>query len=571
MKRFLIWMAVILGAFFVFIFLAYLFISSLFDTEPMVGSNSYVLMRLGGGIQEYQPPDAMEEYLRGTVIDLKKVRQSLKMAAVDDRIKRIILDVGFVQTGFAKLHEMQQLIGEYRESGKKIIACLEYGLTRDYYLATACDSIFIQPGGTLFLTGLLAEVTFYKGMFDKIGVEADFEHVGKYKNAPEVYTHQTMSDAQREVIDEILDVRYADIIKTIAQTRNISEMRVRDLMENVSGFSAEEALARGLIDGVKYLDEVEILESQGEKKLSKIFSVEYSRLSPSSLGLEKGPAIAVIYCSGTIAGGEDTSGPYFGDIVGANRVTRNIRLAAKSKSIKAIILRINSPGGSGIASDQIWHAVAQAKKAKPVVASISDVGASGGYLISLPADSIVAQKLSLIGSIGVFAGKFNINKLYSKLGLNTVSLQRGKNASLFSLNSKFSDSERKVVRKMIEDTYKDFIQKVADSRNLTVDQIYPLAQGRVWNGEMGKELGLIDIIGGLDEAIEIAKELAEIDKSENVRLLYYPKRKSFLTQLLRTISVSTEVLRNPLRQLRNHLQELHSVPLMIIPFSLEYY
>jgi protease-4 len=571
MKRFLIWMAVILGAFFVFIFLAYLFISSLFDTEPMVGSNSYVLMRLGGGIQEYQPPDAMEEYLRGTVIDLKKVRQSLKMAAVDDRIKGIILDVGFVQTGFAKLHEMQQLIGEYRESGKKIIACLEYGLTRDYYLATACDSIFIQPGGTLFLTGLLAEVTFYKGMFDKIGVEADFEHVGKYKNAPEVYTHQTMSDAQREVIDEILDVRYADIIKTIAQTRNISEMRVRDLMENVSGFSAEEALARGLIDGVKYLDEVEILESQGEKKLSKIFSVEYSRLSPSSLGLEKGPAIAVIYCSGTIAGGEDTSGPYFGDIVGANRVTRNIRLAAKSKSIKAIILRINSPGGSGIASDQIWHAVAQAKKAKPVVASISDVGASGGYLISLPADSIVAQKLSLIGSIGVFAGKFNINKLYSKLGLNTVSLQRGKNASLFSLNSKFSDSERKVVRKMIEDTYKDFIQKVADSRNLTVDQIYPLAQGRVWNGEMGKELGLIDIIGGLDEAIEIAKELAEIDKRENVRLLYYPKRKSFLTQLLRTISVSTEVLRNPLRQLRNHLQELHSVPLMIIPFSLEYY
>jgi len=567
MKRFFIWLAVIVGIFFIFILVAYLFISSFFDTEPIVENNSYVLMQVGGGIEEYHPPDPLQEHFRGIAIDLKKIRQSLKMAAVDDRIKGVILEIGFMQTGFAKIQEIHQIISRYRESGKKILAYLEYGTTRDYYLASACDSIFIQPGGTLLLTGLFAEVTFYKGLFDKIGVEADFEHVGKYKSAPEIYTQQTMSAAQREVINEILDARYSEIISMIAQKRHLSPDRVRNLINNVSGFSAQEALENGLIDGIKFLDEIKAsVVKNGKDLLKKINAVEYSRISPSSIGLEEGPLVAVIYCSGTIAGGEDTSNPYFGNILGANRVIRNIEHAVKSKSIKAIVLRIDSPGGSGIASDQIWYTVDKAKKKKPVIASISDVGASGGYYMALPADTIIAQKLSLIGSIGVFAGKFSINKLYSKLGLNTVSLQRGENAKLFSLTSKFSDSERRVVKKIIEEYYANFVQKVAQSRDIPIPQTNTIAQGRVWMGKTGKELGLIDLIGGLDEAIETAKELANIDNNIDVRLVYYPRSSSFLTQFLRNISLTSETIINPLQQLENYLMEIQTFPLAIMPF-----
>jgi len=568
MKRLIKWIAIISGIFLILIFSTYLLINALFDTEPVVNQNSYLQISLGGSIPEYVPSDAFEEYFRGTSQDLNKIRQSIKMAAVDDRIKGIVLKVGFLRTGFAKLSEIQQLIRKFQRSGKKVYGHFDYALTRDYYLASSCDSVYISPGGNLFLTGIAAEVTFYKGLLKKIGVEADFVHMGEYKNAPDMYTRQTMSDYQREVIDDILDSRYNDIVHTIAKNREIKPEKVRYFINDVSGFSPEEGVEEGLIDGIKYLDEIKELLKGDSKRISQISATEYAQIDPSSVGLEGDKRIAVIFCTGTMTGGEDGRDPVFGMTMGANRVVRDISRAAESSSIKAIILRINSPGGSSLAADKIWHAVAEAQKEKPVIASISDVGASGGYYVALGADTILAQNLSLIGSIGVYAGKFSLKNLYEKIELNSVFIRRGKNAGIFSLNSKFSDSERKIVQNMIEDFYFKFVTKVAENRNRSYEEIDKVARGRVWNGLKGIDIHLIDMIGGLDEAIDVAKDLAGIDDETAVRLIYYPKRKSFFNQMFSIISVFSDFVVNPIDQLESYFQKMQLRPLLLMPFTI---
>jgi protease-4 len=568
MKRLIKWIAIICGVFLIMIFLSYWFISSLFDIEPVVYQNSYLQINLGGNIPEYNPSDPLEEYIRGTSLDLKKIRQSLKMAEIDHRIKGVILKIGFLRTGYAKLDEIHQLIKKFRTSGKKIYAHFDYGLTRDYYLASVCDSIYISPGGTLFLTGVAAEVTFYKGFLNKIGIEADFEHVGEYKNAPDMYTRQTMSDYQKEVIDNILDSRYKNLIHTIVQNRRIRPEHVRHLIEEVSGFTPEQAVLNDLVDGIKYIDEVKELFKGDFNRINQISATEYSLINPASVGMDGIEDIAVIFCTGTMMGGEDGADPIFGKTMGANRVIRDINRAAESRSIKAIILRIDSPGGSSLAADEIWNAVANAQKEKPVIASISDVGASGGYYIALAADTILAQNLSLIGSIGVFAGKFSLKNLYEKIELNNVYMKRGKNAGIFSLNSKFTDSERKVVQEMIRDTYQKFVSKVAESRHRSYDEIDLIARGRVWSGLKGIDVNLIDIIGGLDEAILIAKHMANIEDETSVRLIYYPKRRSFFNQLFNRFTILSGFIKNPVYQLENYIQEIQIRSLLLMPFTI---
>ncbi len=543
----------------VFIFGIYFFISALFDAEPYIPDSGYLAISIVGGLPDYQVPDVWEEQISGTQMDLKKIRQTLKMAAVDDRIKGIILKVSYVQAGYAKLQEIHQLIFEYRKSGKKILAVLDVALSRDYYLAAACDSIFIQPEGMILLTGVAAEVTFYKDLLTKIGIEADFEHIGKYKSYPETYTRNSMSSNRREVLNNILDNRYNELIAKISQLRDFAPAVLNELINNVSGFIPTEAIEYKLVDGIKHYDEVVNSLNEEDRSLSKISALDYASIAPSTLDLEMGPRIAIIYCSGSIMGGEDSNDPVFGTTVGANRIIRNIKQAARNSYIKAIIVRINSPGGSGIASERIWHALLEAKKEKPVVASISDLGASGGYFIAMAADTILAQEASLVGSIGVFIGKFSLKGLYDKIGISTESLRRGRNSLLFSLNSKFSDSERSIVQKMIRDYYQSFIAKVAISRDQTEDEIHRIAQGRVWTGDESKVLGLIDVIGGLDKAIEIAKEMAGIEKLKDPQLLYYPRSKSFFKSITRNLNL----LENPIEETEKFFKGLQIHPLRL--------
>ena len=270
MNRFFKWIAIILAILFFMMLGIYFFIQAIFDSEPVIMQNSYISMQLYGDIPEFSVPNPIEEHFKGTSMDMKKIHQNFKKAAVDDRIKGVILEISALRIGFAKLHELYQLILEYRKSGKQIFAYLEFAGIRDYYLATACDSIFMPEGGNLFLTGLSAEISFYKGFLQKIGIEADFEHIGKYKNAPDIYTRQTMTDSQREVINELLDARYKDILTVISNGRNLSKQKVEYLINNISGFYPKLALEEKLIDGIKYIEELPNILNEQEEEISEI-------------------------------------------------------------------------------------------------------------------------------------------------------------------------------------------------------------------------------------------------------------------------------------------------------------
>jgi protease-4 len=566
MKKLVKWLLILSGIFLIFIIGIYFVLSSLFDAEPEIYSDSYIELNIGGYVKEYE---TQESLFRALPMDMQKIRKVLKMAAVDERVNGILLNINYLQVGFAKLQELQQLIDGYRLSGKPIIAYLEFGLIRDYYLASACDSIFMPPSGNLLLPGLSAEVTFYKGLLSKIGVEADFEHIGKYKNAPDVYTEETMRDAQREEIDGILDNRYQDILSVISARRGIERAEVAHLMEEISGFTAKEAVEYGLIDGYNYPDALSDIFMFSEDEPSRVPASTYAMLSPSDVGLGKGTRVAVIYCQGAISGGEDGSDFIMDDIMGADRVVRDLNRATGSSSIKAILLRIASPGGSAMASDMIWHAIKEARKKKPVIASISDVGASGGYYIAAAADTIVAQPASIVGSIGIFAGKFSMKKLYQKLDLKTVRLQRGRNAALFSLHSKFSPSERKVVKKLINDFYTDFVTNVAECRNRSYQEIEQLASGRVWSGTESVSIGLVDTVGGMDLALSIIKERLGLKESDNLRLISYPKKRTFFEQIIKNIAIFDRDVTGMLREGEMFLERYQAKPLALMPFQIE--
>jgi protease-4 len=249
-------------------------------------------------------------------------------------------------------------------------------------------------------------------------------------------------------------------------------------------------------------------------------------------------------------------------------VVRDLERAAESRSIKAIILRINSPGGSSMAADKIWHAVINARQKKPVVASISDLGASGGYYIALGADTIIAQPLSLVGSIGVYIGKFSLKNLYEKLDINNVVIKRGPNATLFSLSSKFSDSERALIRHMLNDFYQKFVTLAAQSRGVSYEEIDRVARGRVWNGYDGRSFNLIDLYGGMDESVAIARQLAHIDSAAGVRLIHFPRSRSLLDQLFNRYYLFESLTLNPVNRLETYLSEFQAKPLYLMPFIL---
>lgn len=569
MKRFLKWISIILGIFLVIVFIAYFIISSILDTEPIVSDNSYLYISLGGQIPEYIPYDGFEEFFESSGLDMHSIRNSFKMAAVDDRIKAVVLRISPLMIGYAKVQEIQQSIESFKKSGKKVFAYFDLVTTKEYYLATACDSIFSAPEGMFLLTGVRAELTFYRDLLKHIGIEADFEHVGKYKSAPDAYMRQSMSKEQKEVVNNIVDYRYEEIVSTISEKRNLTSNKIKQIINEISGLTPGEALELNLIDGLKYFDEVVALISTNGK-IRKISLTDYSRLSPSSLDLEQGPKIAVIYSSGTITGGNDRDDPFLGQTMGSSRLIRNIRTAADLSSIKAIVLRINSPGGSGIASDNILNALNYAREKKPVVASISDLGASGGYYIAIGADTVVSQSASLIGSIGVFAGKFSLENLYENWGINTETIQRGDNANIFSLSQKFSNSERKIIQKIIGDFYTNFVQKVSESRDMTFDQIHDIAQGRVWTGNDGLKIGLIDTLGGLYTAIEIAKNLAGIHENTDPKIVVYPRKKSLLSKLIKNLTFmknSKDYL--IINKARKFIKEFELKPLALMPFEID--
>jgi protease-4 len=512
-------------------------VAALRQSEPSIENNSVLALRVAGSLPDYVPNDPLRKLFGNTDQSLSNLILQFKKAKVDDRIKVIILDITMSGAGWGKSEEIRDAIADFRSSGKPVYAYMEYATDKEYYLASACDKIYLAPPGELFINGLAADVMFFRGSLDKLGIYPDMVQIGKYKTAVETFTRKDMSDANREFMNALLDDLFGRYVDTVAKARGKSSEEMRTIIDDAP-YSAAKAKEMGLIDGVGYRDEIEkeLKTKLGYKESDELRVVKgstYSGIEPESLGLDKGEKIAVIYATGDIGSGKSENSPGGNQSIGSDTLSKAVKDAGDDKSIKAIVIRVDSPGGSGLASDIIWHAVEVAKAKKPVVVSMSDVAASGGYYIATGAHKIIAEPSTITGSIGVFAGKPVVKGFYDWLGISNEYILRGKQAGMFRESEKFTPEERTKFEELIKKTYyEDFVPKVAKGRNKTPEYIDSIAQGRVWTGAQGRERGLVDEFGGLDRAVEVARELARIPKDKGVHRVVLPYPRTFLQELL---------------------------------------
>lgn len=511
-------------------------VSALRGGKPTIHNNSVLTLRVAGSMPDYLPEDPIRRLLGYDEQSLTSLLNQFRKAKVDKRISAILLEVDMSGAGWAKAEEIRAAIADFRSSGKPVYAYIEFGLNKEYYIATACDRIYLAPPGELFITGLSADVMFFRGSLDKLGIYPDFFQIGKYKSAGDTLTRKDMSDAHREFINSLLDDLFNRYVEAIATARGKSVADMKTLIDNAP-YGAQQAKDAGLIDGAAYRDELEkeLKQRLGYKEADKLRitrTSDYRQISQESLGLNKGEKIAIIYGTGDIGSGRSENSPTGSQSIGSDTMVKALNDARDDKSIKAIVLRVDSPGGSGLASDIIWHAVDSANRVKPVVVSMSDVAASGGYYISASASKIIAEPSTITGSIGVVGGKPVIKGLYDWLGVSNEYVMRGKNAGIFRETEKFSPDERKKFEEWLKATYyNDFVPKVAKGRNKTAADVDAVGQGRVWTGAQGKGHGLIDEFGGLDRAVEVAKQLAKIPADKGVHRVVLPYPRSFFEEL----------------------------------------
>jgi protease-4 len=504
--------------------------------RPSIQDNSVLALKVSGALPDYVPDDPLRRLFGGQPQSLSSLLAQFRKAKVDKRITAVMLDIDMSEAGWAKSEEIRGAIEDFRTSGKPVYAYMETGLNKDYYIATACDKIFVPPPGELFTIGLAADVMFFRGSLDKLGIYPDMYQIGKYKSAGDMFTQKQMTDAHREYINSLLDDLYGRYLDGIAKARNKSVDEVKKLIDDAP-YTAEQAKAAGLIDGTLYRDDVEkeLKKRLGYGENDELHIArgsDYRQISQESLGLNKGEKIAVVFAAGDIVSGKSSFGGEGETTIGSDSLVKTINEARDDKSIKAIVLRIDSPGGSGLASDIIWRAIETAKAKKPVVVSMSDVAASGGYYIACNANKIVAEPSTITGSIGVVGGKPVVKGFYDWIGVTNEYVLRGKNAGMFRESEKFSDSERAKFEEFMKTTYDDFISKVGKGRNKEKTYIDSIGQGRVWTGKQGKDNGLVDEYGGLDKAIEIAKQLANIPVDKSIQRIVMPKPPTFLEELM---------------------------------------
>jgi protease IV len=501
----------------------------LFGREPAVSARSTLVLQVGGDLAELAPADVFG-YLRGNRAQtVRSVVDNLRKARVDSRVRAVLLKPGGFNSPFwAKVQEIRDAVIEFRKSGKLVYAYLENGGDREYYLASAADKIFLMPSAPLDLTGIATYELFLRGTLDKIGAYPDLHHVGDYKTAVNTFTQKTFTAAHKEMDESLNRDLYDQIVRGIADGRKKDDAEIRQRFDE-GPFLPEDALHAGLIDDVAYEDQVEDKLKSGEKR-DRLEADDYARVSLTSVGLNRGPRIAVVYAAGTIASGRSGLDPVNGPVVGSDTLIDYIRQARRDSSVRAIVLRVDSPGGSAAASDAVWRELMLTRSEKPdrpLVVSMGDLAASGGYYIAMPAQVIVAQPSTLTGSIGIFGGKIVTGGVYGKLGAHIESTSVGKNAEINSPVRPYNASELTKLQEQLQAFYDQFVEKVADSRHTTPEKIDAIAQGRVWTGRQGKQNQLVDELGGLDRAVAIAKQRAKIPADSEVEVVVYPARKSF--------------------------------------------
>lgn len=535
-KVVLIISSIVLGLVMIVVFGVAIVVSALRGNRPSIQDNSVLALRISGSMPDYVPDDPFRRIFGGQPQSLGSLMAQFRKAKVDKRITAVLLDIDMSEAGWAKSEEIRGAIEDFRTSGKPVYAYMETGLNKDYYIATACDKIFVPPPGELFTIGLAADVMFFRGSLDKLGIYPDMYQIGKYKSAGDTFTQKKMTDAHREYINSLLDDLYGRYLDGISKARKKSVDEVKALIDDAP-YSAAKAKEIGLIDGALYRDDVEkeLKKRLGYKDTDDLHIArggDYKQITQESLGLNKGEKIAVVYAAGDITSGRSTFSGNGQETIGSDSLVKTINDVRDDRSIKAIVLRIDSPGGSGLASDIIWRAIEAAKAKKPIVVSMSDVAASGGYYIACNANKIVAEPSTITGSIGVVGGKPVVKGFYDWIGVTNEYVLRGKNAGMFRETEKFSDTERSKFEEFLKNTYEDFTSKVAKGRGKEQTYIDSIGQGRVWTGYQGKERGLVDEYGGLDKAIELAKQLAKIPADKGIERVVLPQPPTFLQQLM---------------------------------------
>jgi len=502
-------------------------------TEPL----RFGHIELKGSYPEGAEPTAL---FGNSVETLSEAVGRLDKAAADEKLSGVILRINDPTIGWAKINELQQAIQRVRHKGKRVVAFLDSATTHDYLVATSCDQIVMPESGELVILGLRAEVTFFKNLLDWLQVKADMLRVGEYKSAAEPFVRTEMSKEFRHEMEEILDDYLRQIVDGISKSRKLDRDKVLSAIDG-GPYTARRACELGLIDKVAYEDEiegflkgsehkrdVEIAKSYGKKKVDNDFSGFGGMMKMMSLimggeqqkRLSSKPKIAVVHAIGAIMSGKSTNSFFGGETLGSETFIKAVRQAAEEKTVKAIVLRVDSPGGSALARDLMWRALQKA--GKPVIVSMGDVAASGGYYISMGANRIFAEPGTLTGSIGVVGGKVAIGGLLEKVGITTSVISRGKNSGAMSMISGFTDSEREAMQRTLNDIYGQFTHKAAQGRKMDYDQLEKLARGRVYTGAMAVKLGLVDELGTLDDAVKYAKQVAGLPKDEKVERWILP-------------------------------------------------
>jgi len=508
------------------------------DQRPVANKVTWAQIEIKGGYSEgAQAPGLFGEIEESLASGLRRLAQ----AADDETLSGVVLKINGPNIGWGKLNEFQQAISKIKSKGKKVYAWFDTGNSKDYLLATSCDKICMPESASLMLLGVRAEVTFYKNLFELLDIKAEMLRVGEFKSAAEPYTRSEMSPEFRKVTEAILDDYFRQIVEMVSKSRKLDKKRVEEIIDTAP-LTAPDAKAAGMIDHVIYEDEISDLIVQSTAGLEVTLKKRYAKKKIDTdfsgfagmvkmmnllMGIEpRGahsflPRIAVIHASGMIMSGKSKSDLMGSKVLGSESFIKAVEKANRDPKVKAIVLRVDSPGGSALASDLMWRALDRVKK--PFVVSMGDVAASGGYYISMGAKRIFAEPGTLTGSIGVFGGKLAFNGLFNKAGLTTSVVSRGKNSGLLSPLNTFSDSERAAMTKMLHSTYDLFTKKAAAGRGMEQAALEKLARGRVYTGAQALKVGLIDELGTLDDAILHAAKLAGMKPDEKFDRLELPR------------------------------------------------
>ncbi|MCC6343727.1 MAG: signal peptide peptidase SppA [Bryobacterales bacterium] len=538
MRNFVTKLLAVIGGFTVFAFLLMFVIATLIRPgKGRIGERTILEVNLETNVIEDAPDDPFARLTEQQTPVLRDIVEALEKARDDSRVVGMVARVGTGRIGMAQTQEIRDAVLAFRAKKKFAVA---YGETFGefgpgngaYYLASAFDEIWLQPSGDIGLTGLALETMFIRGTLDKLGVIPRMDHRYQYKTAMDFYTEKKMTAANREETGKVLESIYGQMVKGIAEGRKMTPDQVRALV-NKGPFLGKEALDAKLVDGMAYRDDVyDKLRRKAGKEASFLFLDKY--LERAGRPHQKGPVVALIFGLGGVQRGKSDFDPLQGSSsMGSDTLTAAFREAVKDKDVKAILFRVDSPGGSYVASDAIWRETARARKAgKPVIVSMSSVAGSGGYFVAMDADKIVAQPATITGSIGVLGGKMLTNGLWDKAGVSWDGVHQGDNALMFSSTTDYSKEEWARFQAWLDRVYQDFTNKVAEGRKLPKEKVLEIAKGRIWTGEDAKALGLVDELGGYPVALKLVKQSIKANESEDVQLRVYPRKKTALEAIL---------------------------------------